>query len=318
MAAHSDKAGPVLLERSRREGRRDQEIPFNQPNQARDPAGLIHRRPDHRKIKPIRAADVAVEHVANMQAQVEACDRQPLAPPTFTQGAYPLTRSRFGIESAPTGVARSIGHEDRQDAIADQLEYLASGIVDGRDHRLSIVVEERNDLFRSCRVGDAREVTKIAEPDDGPDAVGHAPGDAAFQNTLAGVPAEGGLDQGCGNAGEGGASHVSPVCSRWWKGLWRHLSASVSFSLVRPYSTSSPTRSACHRNTRPSWIGCSVSTSTWARAIGSPIATARSQKPRRRSSSGTPARPAWITQAAASVGSCQAWLTTPAPHWISC
>src|SRR4051812_36136008 len=87
-------------------------------------------------------------------------------------------------------------------AFADQLESLASGIVDGRDHRLSIVVEERNDLFRSCRVGDAREVTKIAEPDDGPDAVGHAPGDAAFQNALAGIPAEVGLDQGCRDAGE--------------------------------------------------------------------------------------------------------------------
>src|SRR3954468_6810757 len=109
MAAHSDKAGPVLLERSRREGRRDQDIPFNRPTQARDPACLIHRRPDHREIKPIRAADVAVEHVANMQAQVDARGWQSLSSPTLAQGSHPLARSLLGIKSAAAGLARSIG-----------------------------------------------------------------------------------------------------------------------------------------------------------------------------------------------------------------
>src|SRR4051812_13601370 len=64
-------------------------------------------------------------------------------------------------------------------------------------------------------------------------------------------------------------------------------------------------------------MGWSVSTSTWARAIGSPIATARSQKPRRRSSSAAPARPACVTQAEGSEGSWQNWFMTSAYRWIA-
>ena len=48
------------------------------------------------------------------------------------------------------------------------------------------------------------------------------------------------------------------------------------------------------RKTRPSWTGCRVSMSTVARATGRPSATSDSQKPRRRSGSRTPARPASV------------------------
>ena len=51
------------------------------------------------------------------------------------------------------------------------------------------------------------------------------------------------------------------------------------------------------RKTRPSWIGCSVSMRTRARASGSPAAAARSQKPFSNSSSVALANPAVVTQA---------------------
>ena len=53
-------------------------------------------------------------------------------------------------------------------------------LVDGGDERVGVVVEERHDLFRRRRFGDAREVPEVAEPQHGLDPVGHAAGDAPF------------------------------------------------------------------------------------------------------------------------------------------
>src|SRR6516225_4452388 len=100
----------------------------------------------------------------------------------------------------------------------------------------------------------------------------------------------------------------SPVCSNRYNGLFRQRSAAAtSFGakppaaspsgLVRPYSRSGDCLGSPHRNSRPSWTGCSVSISTMVRASGSPAAKQRSQKPVTMSSSAVPVRPACVSHA---------------------
>src|SRR5256885_1307442 len=83
-------------------------------------------------------------------------------------------------------LTRIVSLEDGERAIADKLQHVAASFVNGRDHRLGVVVEERNDLVRGRVVGYAREAAKIGEPQDRVDAVGNASRDATAQDALAG------------------------------------------------------------------------------------------------------------------------------------
>ena len=74
-------------------------------------------------------------------------------------------------------------------------------LVDRRDDRIGVVVQQGNDLFRRS-VGDAREPAQIAEPDDGIDLLGNAAHDPSAEHALAGVAAEIGFHQRRGHARE--------------------------------------------------------------------------------------------------------------------
>ena len=91
--------------------------------------------------------------------------------------------------------------EDRKRTVADQLEHVAAMLVNGRDDRIGVVVQQWDDLFRRS-VGDAREPSQIAEPDDGIDALGNSAHDPSAEHALAGVAAEIGFHQRSGHARE--------------------------------------------------------------------------------------------------------------------
>ena len=57
------------------EGLRDQHWLLDRPAHGGDPAGLVDCRPDHGEIEPLGAADIAVEHLAYMQAEIHVGDR---------------------------------------------------------------------------------------------------------------------------------------------------------------------------------------------------------------------------------------------------
>ena len=71
-----------------------------------------------------------------------------------------------------------VGGENRQRAVADQLEHVAAVFVDRQKYRVGIFVQQRDAMFWRG-VGDAGEAAQIAEPDDGVDLLGDAAHNAA-------------------------------------------------------------------------------------------------------------------------------------------
>ena len=93
------------------------------------------------------------------------------------------------------------GGEDGKRTVADQLEYITAMLVDRRDDRIGVVVQQWDYLFRRG-VGDTREPSQIAEPNDGVDSLGNSAHDPSAEHALAGVAAEIGFHQRSGHARE--------------------------------------------------------------------------------------------------------------------
>src|SRR4051812_47808395 len=74
--ANRNKSPPILWQSRRSEVGGDQDILFDGAAESSDPAHLIHRRTDNRKVEPVLAPDVPVEDLADVQAQVGVRDRQ--------------------------------------------------------------------------------------------------------------------------------------------------------------------------------------------------------------------------------------------------
>ncbi len=118
-----------------------------------------------------------------------------------------LGRGGGGGNRRAAGRGAVLRAEDREHAIADQLEDVAAAGVDRRDHGVGVVVQERDDLLGCGRIGDRRVASQVAEPQRCVDPVRHTARDPAAQHHAPGVPAEVGLDQGFGDAAERGAFH---------------------------------------------------------------------------------------------------------------
>ena len=80
--------------------------------------------------------------------------------------------------------------EHRKHAVADQLQHLAAGVMDGVDRGLRIIVEERNDLAGLDAFADRGRAAQVGEPQHGVDALGDAARDPAAQHLLGGVAPE--------------------------------------------------------------------------------------------------------------------------------
>ena len=111
----------------------------------------------------------------------------------------------LGAQGGPLGRGHVVAGEHRQHAIADQLEHVAAGLMDGVDRGLRIVVEKRNDLAGADGFADRGRAAQIGKPQHRLDALGDAPRDSPTHHLLGGVapeidPAErsGDLDLGGG------------------------------------------------------------------------------------------------------------------------
>ena len=120
------------------------------------------------------------------------------------------TRSRAPVAAAMAAaqaLPRSSRREHGQHPVADQLQHIAALGLDGGDHRLGVIVQQRDDMGGLGVVGDPGEAAQIAEPEHGLDPVGDAALDPPAQHLAARLAAEIGLHQGLGDAPEGGAFH---------------------------------------------------------------------------------------------------------------
>ena len=85
--------------------------------------------------------------------------------------------------------------KDCQRAVADQLQHVAAGRVDGLYHNLGIIVEQWNYLIRRRRVSDPRIATQIAKLEHGTDSFRAAAFDPTAQDPASRIAAEIGLDE---------------------------------------------------------------------------------------------------------------------------
>ena len=90
-----------------------------------------------------------------------------------------------GERGAPCGCHVLVG-EHRQHAVADQLQHLAAGVMDGVDRGLRVVIEERDDLVRRDALADRGRTAQVGEPQHGVDALGDAARDPSAQHLLGG------------------------------------------------------------------------------------------------------------------------------------
>ena len=96
----------------------------------------------------------------------------------------------LGGERRPPRHRHVLAGEDREHAIADQLQHVAAGLMDRVDRGLGIIVEKGNDLVRADAFRNLGRAAQIGEPQHRIDALGDAAGDAPAQHLLGGVAAE--------------------------------------------------------------------------------------------------------------------------------
>ncbi len=91
-------------------------------------------------------------------------------------GRPSMRRCAFRLPSALSSSVRafsaaaqaSVGFlplEDGERPVAHQLQHLAARLLNGGYHRIGIVVQHRNDLFRIDRIRYVREVGEVGKPE---------------------------------------------------------------------------------------------------------------------------------------------------------
>ena len=159
--AGRDQIAPAGRIQSGPKGRRRQQVAVDRTAHRSDPADLVDRRPHHREIEPVLAADIAVEHFADMQTDIGRCRRPALGGTAHIERGHVSPETMLGLQRRAPGDADVLIGKHREHAIAHQLQHIAAGIVDRIDGGLGIIVEKRNDFVgtdvftdrRSSRAG---------------------------------------------------------------------------------------------------------------------------------------------------------------------
>lgn len=84
--------------------RGDEDLATQGLTQSLDAGDFVDRRPDHRKIEPLDGADVAVEHVSEMQREVDRRNGLAGRAPQHIEPIETLHRFNPGIERQGTGL----------------------------------------------------------------------------------------------------------------------------------------------------------------------------------------------------------------------
>ena len=125
------------------EGLGNQEVALVLATEPLDPRCLVDRRSDHREVEPIGAADVAVEHVAEMQGDVELHDRLAGGGALDVQIAHTAQRLAGSVERALTGRRGGMILERKggEQAVAQEFQHIAAAFDQNRHHAVEIGVQ---------------------------------------------------------------------------------------------------------------------------------------------------------------------------------
>src|SRR3954447_9098211 len=155
VAPDRHEAGALGLARGVRERRGDEPALLDGAAERRDAARLVHGRPDDGEVEPLPAADIAVEDLPDVETEIGIGDGELARRAVLVQSGKTCAHQGLGVKRRPAGLAGLAGREDRERAVADELQDVTAGLVHGGDDRLRIVVEEGDDLAGRRGLGDA-------------------------------------------------------------------------------------------------------------------------------------------------------------------
>ena len=161
-----------------------------------EPRRKIHGGADACEIEPITAANIAVEHFADMKRQTKAYS---VRIGKRVDGINVDLGFARGGERAEAGLA-CIRHafsegEDRQQPVANELEDLTAVPENRWNLTIEITVKRINQLLWRQPVRHRCKAAHIREPDHRMDRFGMASPNAPGQNALAGIMADIGIEQ---------------------------------------------------------------------------------------------------------------------------
>jgi len=166
-----------------------------------EPRRQIYRGADAGKVQPVAAADIAVEHVAQMKRQSKA--HRGAVAACGPQSRDFRARDMRGLErrGAHGRVVRALpDREYRQQPVAHEFKNLAALFDDRRHLAIEIAIEQTDQSVRRQPVGEPGEAAHVGQPDRGVNVFGVAAPDAAGKDALAGVLADIGRQQIAGGA----------------------------------------------------------------------------------------------------------------------
>ena len=126
---------------------------------------LIDCGSDHGEVKPVHRADIAVQHFADVQSDINISKgRVPFAfqVPNFQVGR----RLNRGLESAAASslLVPLVERDRRQHRIADKFEHVTSARPQRRGQCLKSIVEHLNNCRSGRHVADPRKTAQIGVP----------------------------------------------------------------------------------------------------------------------------------------------------------
>ena len=172
------------------ERRRHQKFPVDRAAHRGDAADLVDGRPHHGEVEPVVAADIAVKHLADMQADMGRRHRPAFGHAAGGERLHVAAEAMFGAQCGAFSHRQVVVGEHRQHAVADQLQHLAAGVVDGVDRGLRIIIEERDDLAGIDAFADRGRAAQVGEPQYRVDLLGDAARDFSAQHLLSSIAPE--------------------------------------------------------------------------------------------------------------------------------
>ncbi len=205
----AERPQPAGVARRRGELGRDQHPCRQRLAQGLDPRRLVDRRPDDREVEPVGGADIAIEHLADMQSEVDRGNRLAGPSPFPIQPIDRMHRLDRGVERFAAALPRP-GRADRkggEHAVAEEFQHLPAATAQRRGQGLEDVVEQCHHGEARRGVGDRREAAEVGIPEDRVNAVERTARHRALMHAPAGIGAEIGREQTGGNAMAGIGHH---------------------------------------------------------------------------------------------------------------
>ena len=152
------------------EGLGGQDLPASFLGEVLDPRRAIDRRSNDRVVEPVACTDIAVEHGAEVQGDAGPDFGGALLLPRLVDSAKfgdGLERCDDRTRASLLLVFAGIDREDRQQAVAHELQDFAVGLAHRADHAGEEVVQQRDDGSLGQGLRQRRKTAHVAEEHDG-------------------------------------------------------------------------------------------------------------------------------------------------------